>query len=236
MRICHQLGAMLSQFRAEIAAVEAGEPEFVRFYSGISAADHLKFQVGDDVLEWHGRMLKEILITLSAGFFASKKDKEHSPFRRFFMGQNSRQLENSDAPGSVIVRAVVDVVTIDGLADANMVHVGGEKNDLIFQFLVAAFKSADYVAGIPLLFAFAKEIELAGNILNVAAIIAGRLDTDFAQLRSQIGGSEQFVVRAAGASLHGVTRKKLHGATDLGLIWAGFLGGCQGQETKKTDE
>src|SRR5579864_1084668 len=223
MRICHQLGAMLSQFRAEIAAVEAGEPEFVRFYSGISAADHLKFQVGDDVLEWHGRMLKEILITLSAGFFASKKDKEHSAFRRFFMGQNSRQLENSDAPGSVIVRAIVDVVTIDGLADADVVHVGRQKNDLIFQLLIAAFEPADHVAGIPLLFAFAKEIELAGNILNVAAIIAGRLDTDFAQLRSKIGGSEQFVMRPACPSLHGVTGKKFHGAADLCLVDPGML-------------
>ena len=152
------------------------------------------------------------------------------------MGQRARQLENGDTAGSVIVRAVVDIVTIDRLSHANVVHVRGKKDDLIFQFFVAAFKFADDVAGVPLLLAFAIEIEFAGDVLNIAAFVAGRLNADFAQLRSEIGGGEQFVMGAAGASLHGVTGKKFHGPADLGLVCAGLLGGSSGQETKKTEE
>src|SRR5436305_468033 len=66
MWIGHQLGAMFCQLRAQVTAIKASEPEFVKFYRGISAADHFKFQVGNDVLDRHGRVLKKILIALSA--------------------------------------------------------------------------------------------------------------------------------------------------------------------------
>ena len=180
-----------------------------------------------------GGCCKKILIALAPGFFTSKEDKEHGAFRRFFVGQSPCQLEHGDTAGSIVIRAVVDVVSIDRLANANVVHMRGEQNDLIFQFLVAAVKSADHVACVPLLFAFAKKIEFAGDVLNVAAFVAGRFNADLAQLRSEIGGSKQFVMRSAGASLHGVIGKKFHGSADLGLVCAGFLGGTAERKQKR---
>src|SRR4029077_4027210 len=59
MRISHQLGAMLRQFRAQVTALITGKPEFIRFYRGVRTSDHLKFQVSDDVFERHRRMLKK---------------------------------------------------------------------------------------------------------------------------------------------------------------------------------
>src|SRR5580765_3228461 len=112
----------------------------------------------------------------------------------------------------------------------------GEKNDLIFHFFIAAFKSADHIASIPLLLAFAIEIEFAGNILKITTFVAGRFDAHLAQLRGEIGGSEQFVMRAAGASLKGITGKKFHGPADLGLVCAGFLGGSYRKKTKKSND
>src|SRR5438270_6249384 len=106
MRIDHQFGAMFRQLRAEIAAVEAGEPEFVGLYRGISAADHLKFQVGNNVFERHRRMLEKILVALAAGLLASEEDEQDGPLGGLFTCQSARQLQHSDAAGSVVVGAV----------------------------------------------------------------------------------------------------------------------------------
>src|SRR5579859_7687283 len=118
MRIGNQLGAMFCQFRAKIAAVEAGEPEFVRLYRGISAADHFKFQVGNNVLEWYRRMLKKVLIALAARLLAAEEDEEHRALWGFFMGKGARQLQYGDAAGSIVVGAVVDAVAVHRLANA----------------------------------------------------------------------------------------------------------------------
>ena len=114
--------------------------------------------------------------------------------------------------------------------------MGGKKDDLIFEFSVASFNFADDVAGVPLLLTFPIKVEFAGDVLNVAAFVAGRRYADFAQLRSEIGGGEQFVMGAAAASLHSVTGKKFHSPADLGLVCARFLGGKQRTGNKKHDE
>src|SRR5258708_4558643 len=182
MRICHQPGAMFRQFRAEIAAIETSEPEFIGFNSRVWAANHFKFQVGDNVFERHLRMFKEIPVALASGLLAAEEHKENSAFWRLFVRQGPRQLQHGDTSGSVIVGAVVNVISVDRLADAKVVHMCREKNDLVLQFLVTARDSAEHVAGIPLLFSFSIELELAGDVLNIAAFVAGRLDPDFAQL------------------------------------------------------
>src|ERR1700731_7101 len=99
----------------------------------------------------------------------------------------------------------------------------GEKNDLIFHFLVAARDFADHVAGVPLFPAFAIEIEFAGDVLYISAVIAGRFNANFTQLRGEISGGEQFVMGTAGASLHDVTSEKFHPPPDLPLIFVRLL-------------
>src|ERR1043166_902239 len=236
MGVGHELGAMFRQFRAEIAALEAGEPEFVRLYGAISAADHLKFQIGDNVFERHRRMLKKILVALAAGLLAAEEDEQHRALWGLFMGQGARQLQHGNAAGSVVVRAVVDTVTVNRLARANVVQVGREQDDLVFQFFVMALEFADDVASVPLLFALAIEIEFTRDVLNITAIVAGRLDADFTQLRSEISGGEQFVMGSAAAALQRVTGKKLHGAADMRRVDAGLLSRGNSYEAKKTAE
>ena len=48
------------------------------------------------------------------------------------LSQRRGQLQHRHTAGGIIVRAVIDVVTIHRLSNAEMVHVGGKENDLIF--------------------------------------------------------------------------------------------------------
>ncbi len=123
---------MFGKFGPKVAAIKSGEPELVGFYFSVRAADHFKFQVGDNVFERQWGMLKKILVTLSAGFFAAKKDEEHGAFGSFAVRQGASQLQHGNTAGSVVVSAVVNLVIIHGLADAQVVHVRGEKNYFIF--------------------------------------------------------------------------------------------------------
>src|SRR5216684_2728333 len=132
MGISHQLGAMFGQFRAEITAVEAGEPELVRLYCRIGTADHFKFQIGNNALERYWRMIEEKLVTLSAGLFTAKKCEHHGALRGLTLGQGRCELQHSHAARRIIVSAVIDAVTIDRLAYAEVVQVSCKKYDFIF--------------------------------------------------------------------------------------------------------
>src|SRR5258708_26870295 len=189
MRIGHQLRPMLGQFRAKVAAVESCEPEFIGLYGGIGPPDHFKFQVGHNAGQRHGRMLQEILVALSAGFFAPEKSKDYRPLWMFLPGKSSRQLQDGDAAGSVVIGAVVYAVAVYRLSDAQVVHVRAQQDDLVFQFGITARKNSKNVAGVPLqrswnsswqnsknvagvpLLASAVELEYTGHILNVTAMV-----------------------------------------------------------------
>ena len=86
-----------------------------------------------------------------------------------------------------------------------------------------AMQYADYVAGVPLLFAVAIKVEFAGDILNVAAVVARGFDANLTQLRSDIGGGKQFVMGAAAAALKGITGEKFHFSANMGGIMTGAL-------------
>lgn len=67
--IVDQVCTMFGEFRAEVGALVAGEPEGSGRDGGIGAADHLKFQVGDDAGEWCRRMREEGACAESANLF-----------------------------------------------------------------------------------------------------------------------------------------------------------------------
>src|SRR5215470_17581943 len=66
MRIRHQLGTVPGQLRPQVAALIAGKPKLIRLDRRIGAADHLKLQIGHNVLQREWRMLKKILVALAA--------------------------------------------------------------------------------------------------------------------------------------------------------------------------
>src|SRR5258708_4513481 len=116
-------------------------------------------------------MLQEILVPLSAGFFAAEEGEDHSPFGPRLRGQSARQLQHGDTAGGVIVGPVVDGVALDRLAHAEVVEMGGEQDDFALELGITAFKNADDIAGRPVFGTFT-ETELAGNILNITAFVA----------------------------------------------------------------
>src|SRR5437868_9074441 len=77
MRICDQPGAMRGEFRAEIRALPATQPQFVRLNFRIGAADHFKFKVGRDVHEGNRRFFAEVHGAIaSTSFFTAKESKQ----------------------------------------------------------------------------------------------------------------------------------------------------------------
>src|ERR1017187_2877604 len=59
VRVGDEAGTVAGEFRAEVGAIEAGEPEHTRRDGRIGAADHLEFQGGDAGGERDGRMREE---------------------------------------------------------------------------------------------------------------------------------------------------------------------------------
>src|ERR1041384_5840623 len=110
MRIGHHLGAMLGQLRPQIAPFITGKPKLIWLDRRIGAADHLKLQIGDDVLQRDWRVLEKVLVALPAGLFTAKEDEENSPLG-MFLRQSARQLQHGHAAGGIVVRAIKDIVS-----------------------------------------------------------------------------------------------------------------------------
>src|SRR5262249_3681448 len=153
-----------------------------RLYLWVGAADHLKLKIGDDVRQRYRRMLQEVSVALPTGFFTAEKSKDDGPLGALALRERLCQLQHCHATGGIVIRAVVDVVPAGcGFAHSQVVQVRGQEYDLIPQRGIASWNDPNHVARAPLLLA-RFEIELTGNVLEVAAVVACRLDTDAAQL------------------------------------------------------
>src|SRR5262249_58560149 len=148
-------------------------------------------------------MLQEELVALSTRLLAAEKGDDHGALGPLACGQRPRQLQHGNAAGSIVVRAVVNALAV---ALAQMVHVRGEKNDLVFQFGIASRNYANDVARGPLLLADAIKVEVAGDVLNVTAVVARRSDAHGAQLFGQELRGVELVRGTAATALHFVAR------------------------------
>src|SRR5436305_6407924 len=151
-------------------------------------------------------MIEEKLVALSARLFTPEKCKHHRPFG-FSLGEVARKFQHCNAAGSVIMRAVVNFIAIKRLSNSQMVEVCRKKNDLLFQLLIMAWKHANHIAGMPLPGTVEKS-ERARDILNVSAMIACRLNAEFAKLGGQINGRKQFVSGAASTAPESIIRQE----------------------------
>src|SRR5437764_9373726 len=151
-------------------------------------------------------MIEEKLVALSACFFTAEKCKHHGPFG-FSLSEVARKFQHRHATGSVILRAVVNFIAIKRLSNSQMVEVSRKKNNLLFQLLIMAWKDADHIAGMPLPGTVEKS-ERSRDILNVPAMIACRLNAEFAKLGGQINGRKQFVSGAASTAPESIIRQK----------------------------
>src|SRR5258708_9148581 len=120
MGIGHQLCSLTGQFPAKIAPLKTCKPQFIRSHCRVWTSNHLKFQIGENFVEWHRRMREKILIPLPARLLAAKEDKDYGSLGAVFVDQEARQLQDCNAAGSVVVCAVVDAVSVHRLADSQV--------------------------------------------------------------------------------------------------------------------
>ena len=146
MGIVDQMSAVLCQLGAEVGAVEAGEPERSGGNGGVGAADHLEFEVGDDAGERNGRMGEEGAVAEAADLFRAEEGEDDGAARATAGGEDVGEGEDGGGSGGVVVGAVVDGVAVDGGADAEMVEVRGEQDDLVGRR--GAAKDGDGVPGL----------------------------------------------------------------------------------------
>src|SRR5437660_9560659 len=104
-----------------------------------------------------------------------------------------------------------------------MVQVSSKQHYFIFQLAIMAGNDANHIAGVPLPGAAAKP-ELTGDILDIAAMITGRLYAHLAQLRSQVDGRYQFIGSDAATSSQSVVCQKGQFAMDV--VGKDVMRGC----------
>lgn len=208
MRIGDQLRAMSGQFGAQIAALIAGKPKLVRFHCRIRPANHFKLKVGNNAFQRHRRMFQKVLIALASRFLTAKENKDHGAFRRFAIGQRTRQLQNGGTTGSVIVGAFIDFTTIARFADAQVVHVSAQQDDLVFQLRIAARQNSNDVPGVPFPASAAKP-EITAYVLDESIVVPARFHAHLGQFGRQICCGYQFITGPTSAALKRITGQKL---------------------------
>ncbi len=112
MRIGNKGGPMAHQLRAQVAAVETGEPETVLGQSRVTAADHFKFKIGNDPVEGHRRMVEEVSISVASDFFRAKEDEEQGARGASGAGKDTRQLNHGGGSGSIVIGPVINPVAV----------------------------------------------------------------------------------------------------------------------------
>src|ERR1039458_9216412 len=82
VRIRKQVGAVLRQFRAEVGAFVAGEPQRVAGDGGIGPADHFEFEACHNGSQRHGRVGEEAGVAQAAKLFRAEQREHRSEERR----------------------------------------------------------------------------------------------------------------------------------------------------------
>src|SRR5215469_16563761 len=189
MGITNQSSALSGKFRAQVAAIVAGEPELVRLDGRIRPADHLKLQVSNNTFQRNRGMREKILVALASGFLTSEKNKQHSSLAGTGLGERPGQFQNGNTPGGIIVCAVVDFIAIHRFANTQMVQMSSQQDHLILQPGVMAGKNGNHVARVQLLVP-SVETEFPGDILDETAFVASRFKAELLQFGGDVGGGQ----------------------------------------------
>src|SRR5207248_6163150 len=102
--------AVCRELRAEIGTLVSGQPKRVRRDGAIRASDHFKFKVSDKALNGNGWMFLEISGAVSANLFTAEQREYDRAFRFRTLRKCLRQFQNCSNAGSIIVRAVENII------------------------------------------------------------------------------------------------------------------------------
>lgn len=171
--------------------------------------EHIHVAIGDDLLGGDGGVLSEEAGALEAFLFTGDGDEEDAAFEGFTGLELAGDFEHGGDAGGVIEGTVEDAVAGEGNSFAEVVEMGADDDELVFELGMGAYEFGDYVGAIE--FAaldcdgggeFAWEIELGKRLFGG-------------------GEGEEFFGGVAGA---GEEHLCLFGIKDEGDLLAGLVG------------
>jgi len=121
--------AVLGQSCAEVGALVASEPEGAVGQERVGSANHLELEVGGDFVERQWGVVEEVSVAEAAEFLRPEEDEEDGAAGSGAVGEGAGELEDGGGAGGIVIGAVEDAVAVDGVADAEVVEMGGEEDD-----------------------------------------------------------------------------------------------------------
>jgi len=107
--------------------------------------EHVHVEVGYDVRFIDGGFGGEVSRAELAHLFRGERDKEDGAFGARACGEKLRGFNDGGYSGGVVHCAVVDGVSVDRLADAEVIKVRADDDELVFEIAVGAFELANYI-------------------------------------------------------------------------------------------
>jgi len=201
MRVVDQVGTVFRQFGAKVRAVEAGEPEGSCGDCRVGSADHLELEVGDYAGEGDWRVREEGSVAEAAKFFRAEECEDDGASGAWAGGEDVGQGQYGSGAGCVVVGSVVVHVTgCVGGADAEMIEVRGEEDDLFGRG--GSAQDGDCVPGLfswdvlefcdALLRSCGKRVG-EGGLLEEGAVVSSGLKAEGLELRGDEEGRNMLV-------------------------------------------
>ena len=214
-----EVGAVSGEFGAERGAVEAGEPESVGGNGGVGAADHLEFEVGDDGGERDGRMREEGGVAEAANLLRAEEGEDDGAARARTGGEGVGEREHGGSAGGVVVGAVVDGVAGGvGGADAEVVEVRGEQDDLVWRGSVPRRMAMAFQVSVRGVFSnwerrcwsVRRQGRGQGDLLQVGAVVAAGREAEGLELRSGEERGDVLVASGGAAAVEFIVGEEGH--------------------------
>ncbi len=128
VRVRPQLRPVRLQHGAKIRSVPARQQQRILRHLRVLGSDHLKLQIGHQILDRHRAMPPEVLTTQLPRLFTPVADKQNTSPQPRPACQRMRQLEHRRRSGRIIICAVIDHIAIHRLADPKMIQVRRQQN------------------------------------------------------------------------------------------------------------
>jgi hypothetical protein len=112
---------------------------------GEQRQEHVHVEIGDDVGFIDGWFSSKVGRAELPHLFCGQSDKKDGALRTRACGEEFRGFDDGGDSGGVVHRAVIDGVSVDGFAYAEVIEVCADDDEFVFQAGIGAFQFADYV-------------------------------------------------------------------------------------------
>ena len=112
---------------------------------GEERKEHVHVEIGDDIGFINGWFGGKVGRAELPHLLCGQSDKQDGALRRRGCSEEFRGFDDGGDSGGVVHRAVIDGVSVDGLAYAEVIEVCADDDEFVFQAGIRALKFADYV-------------------------------------------------------------------------------------------